>query len=295
MTKKTLEGLRKAFIRYDEEILGGKKKADKEADKKKAKDLSLVQTLPEVAKRSVSLDFLLRFTESNDCWAWSTEDVVKKVIKPATAKFECAFCELPAMGVQAIYENEVGPPRVFVSHAWQNSWGLMVSALLDLTARHGKETSFTCWIDCFAINQHLDTTNKLEELEQTVAVSSNFLQICDAKTLPFRRAWPIYEVPPQAVAHTALMHTRTHAHTHTHTPLPHLTHTHTPPPARHSTGVVALCRTSRMHMAQSLTAPVPRCLQGDHVPPPTSAGLLTLTCSGPRWIHLLDNSPSTCR
>ena len=117
MTKKTLEGLRKAFIRYDEEILGGKKKADKEADKKKAKDLSLVQTLPEVAKRSVSLDFLLRFTESNDCWAWSTEDVVKKVIKPATAKFECAFCELPAMGVQAIYENEVGPPRVFVSHA----------------------------------------------------------------------------------------------------------------------------------------------------------------------------------
>ena len=57
-----------------------------------------------------------------------------------------------------------------MSHAWSCRWGVLVAALQDLAARHEKETSFTCWIDCFAINQHGDD-QKLEELEQTVAVS----------------------------------------------------------------------------------------------------------------------------
>ena len=74
VTKKTLEGLRKGMLRFEEE-LGGKGKPGK-ADKKSA-ERKKVQTLPEVAKRSVSLDFLLRFTEANDCWGWTTVEVTR--------------------------------------------------------------------------------------------------------------------------------------------------------------------------------------------------------------------------
>uniref|UniRef100_A0A7S3BLX9 Uncharacterized protein n=1 Tax=Haptolina ericina TaxID=156174 RepID=A0A7S3BLX9_9EUKA len=190
VTKKTLEGLRKGMLRFEEELGGGKGKPGK-ADKKSA-ERKKVQTLPEVAKRSVSLDFLLRFTEANDCWGWTTVEVVEKIIKPATAKFECAYCELPAYGVQAIYENEVGPPRLFMSHAWENSWGALVIGVQKLAEHHQEIPLLTCWIDCFAINQH-GAQERLKELESTVAVSSNFMIIGDPPAV-FTRAWCLYEV-----------------------------------------------------------------------------------------------------
>lgn len=152
-------------------------------------------SLPDVAKRSVSLAFLLRFTEEHDCWDMSSGEVVMQIVKPKTAGFECSWVSLPAYGVKSINEDEVGPPRLFISHTWRNKWGLLVTAIKDLAEKNKKNpASLHCWVDAFAINQHSRSMDELEDLESTVALSTNFVQICDPTALPFRRVWCLYEV-----------------------------------------------------------------------------------------------------
>ena len=63
--------------------------------------------------------------------------VVLNIIRPATAEFQCAWTVLPDHHVIGkIREEEIGPPRMFISHTWANPWGLLVSALKDLAEMH---------------------------------------------------------------------------------------------------------------------------------------------------------------
>lgn len=58
------------------------------------------------------MEFLVAFTEAHGCWTWPTWQVVRDIIKPATAHSRCRYADLP---VCAVYK---GPATVFGSHCW---------------------------------------------------------------------------------------------------------------------------------------------------------------------------------
>lgn len=93
----------------------------------------------------VSWNWIYQFTMKNNCWDYTTRDVVEKIIKPATQKKRCRYAELDEC------VKETGPASVFVSHCWSANWGDLVSAICSKQTRR-------MWIDVFAVKQHGDNT-----------------------------------------------------------------------------------------------------------------------------------------
>ena len=77
--------------------------------------------------RGVTIEFLLDFTNKNDCWDWPTWKVVLEVVKPATAATRCRYADLPEVKAT----GAVGPADSFGSHCWGAKWGLLVAAIAD--------------------------------------------------------------------------------------------------------------------------------------------------------------------
>eukprot|EP00912_Choanoflagellata_sp_UC4_P001341 UC4_evm1s827 len=165
----------------------------------KAVDIS---RLPSTAKRSVSLAFLVRFTEKYDCWTMATSEVVKKIVAPTTKDKGCCWSELPP-DQSLLRKKDLGPPQIFVSHAWQtpNGWGLLVSALQKFCLQNNADPEkLTCWVDVFVLNQH-NYMNELKQLDKVIEICANFLQVINIKSagpihaaVPLSRIWCLYEV-----------------------------------------------------------------------------------------------------
>ena len=110
---------------------------------------------------------------------------------PATLQRKGAY----ASDVVLVDPSDVGPPQLFVSHTWSNTWGLLVAAVTDLARRNQMDPkTLTCWVDIFAINQHSRSIDELDDLYAVVAGSGNFVQVCDPTALPFRRVWCLFEL-----------------------------------------------------------------------------------------------------
>ena len=110
---------------------------------------------------------------------------------PATLDREGAYASDTAL----IDPSDIGPPQLFVSHTWSNTWGLLVAAVTDLARRNQMDLkTLTCWVDIFAINQHSRSIDELDDLYAVVACSGNFVQVCDPTALPFRRVWCLFEL-----------------------------------------------------------------------------------------------------
>ena len=96
----------------------------------------------------VSWKWICQFTTENNCWNYTTREVVEKIIKPATQATCCRYAELDEC------VKETGPATVFVSHCWSANWGDLVSAI---RSKDGGTTR-RMWIDVFAVKQHGDNT-----------------------------------------------------------------------------------------------------------------------------------------
>ena len=107
--------------------------------------------------RGVTIGWLLEFTELHQCWEWTTQEVVDRIIRPATARTRCRFADLKiadhaAADLKAVRTKTprapttVGPAAVYVSHCWGGSWGAMCRSLSD---EHDQAVSV--WIDVFAV------------------------------------------------------------------------------------------------------------------------------------------------
>ena len=107
--------------------------------------------------RGVTIGWLLEFTELHQCWEWTTQEVVDRIIRPATAPTRCRFADLKiadhaAADLKAVRTKTprapttVGPAAVYVSHCWGGSWGAMCRSLSD---EHDRAVSV--WIDVFAV------------------------------------------------------------------------------------------------------------------------------------------------
>ena len=107
--------------------------------------------------RGVTIGWLLEFTELHQCWEWTTQEVVDRIIKPATAPTRCRFADLKtadhaAADLKAVRTKTprapttVGPAAVYVSHCWGGSWGALCRALSD---EH--DQAVRVWIDVVAV------------------------------------------------------------------------------------------------------------------------------------------------
>lgn len=148
--------------------------------------------------RGVSLDFLVEFAWEHSAWHMSTYEVVA-IIKSATAHTRKPFTHL-------LPPEQIGTPTIFLSHAWQNEFGLVVAAarkyvsneqqrLASLGAAGSSSLTFV-WLDIFAITQHSGETqaHDLTRLEATISnPDCTTLVILDEEGIPLTRCWCIFE------------------------------------------------------------------------------------------------------
>lgn len=170
--------------------------SEKETNTKKSgRNVVSIESLPSTALRCVSLSFLVRFTDHHQLWHRKTKDVVRDIIVPLSESEQCVWSDLEPATSLLHPEEDIGPPQIFVSHAWTNTWGLLVLALVSYAEFHGvSPVKLKCWIDIFVINQH-NYMQELAQLDAVIAVCGNFIQIVDSENaVPLKRVWCLYEV-----------------------------------------------------------------------------------------------------
>ena len=148
-------------------------------------------------KLGVTLEFLVTFLQDLDegffqgDGDFTTEDLVKKFIKPAVKETQCRYVDL-------IDQRFVMPPTVFVSHRWKGGFRFLVLRLMkqfkyatDQAARHT-----SVWIDVFAVNQNqnAETKQDIDGFESVIEATRITAFNLDEKGEALRRIWCLYEV-----------------------------------------------------------------------------------------------------
>lgn len=136
--------------------------------------------------RGVTIGWLLEFTELHQCWEWTTQEVVDRIIKPATAPTRCRFADLKtadhaAADLKAVRTKTprapttVGPAAVYVSHCWGGSWGALCRALSD---EHGQ--AVRVWIDVVAVRLWQGNSADQGLYGQIIRRCTSFVVVCNA-------------------------------------------------------------------------------------------------------------------
>jgi hypothetical protein len=150
--------------------------------------------------RGISLDFLVEFTWEHGAWHMPTHEVVE-IVKSATADCRTPYTHL-------LPPDQVGAPTIFLSHAWQNEFGLVVAAARKYVSNEQKRlaakggagsgggAAVFVWLDIFAITQHSGETqaHDLARLETTIMQPCcTTLVVMDEQGKPLGRCWCIFE------------------------------------------------------------------------------------------------------
>jgi hypothetical protein len=149
-----------------------------------------------VAACAVSLAFLSDFyarcvepLERNGSAPLTTKDVVERLIMPATkaGAVRCNFASL--------VPGAVAPPTAFASHAFSNSFRLLVSALEE-HFMNAVAADVHIWVDIFAINQHDPGTDLHggRALARTIKLVRETLVVLDRAAYPLTQLWCLYEM-----------------------------------------------------------------------------------------------------
>jgi len=171
--------------------------------------------------RGVSMDFLERYVREYDLKGLSTEEVCNKYVKPATKRGRCSVWE--AVWLADPESDLLGKPTVFVSHAWQYDFLVLMSILrlycdsVKSQSKRGASTTTYFFLDVFIMNQHdlseisiegeqdgnqMTCKEKkvmydvmLHNLEESIGRSGKVLLALDPwhKPIPLTRCWCLYE------------------------------------------------------------------------------------------------------
>jgi hypothetical protein len=153
--------------------------------------LSLRMSREGIHLRAITLEFLINFTSEHNVWFVPTWQVVRDIIVPSTGDQIVPYS-------QQIERSHVGHVDIFISHAWTNYFGLLVTAVRKYVSSIKKKVKPKFfWLDIFAITQHggLFQQDELLQLESTVDVAQHTLVVIDdALGIPLRRIWCIFEI-----------------------------------------------------------------------------------------------------
>ena len=132
-----------------------------------------------------------------DYLASSTADINSRWVQVVTAERRCRLLEMARDEVRLgpLDKNDVGVPLYFISHAWKNSFAMLVEGIESFLENAPEETRV--WIDIFSVCQHPG-----EEQIADVSAFKDVVKASDGGTLvvmdldrcnPASRAWCVYE------------------------------------------------------------------------------------------------------
>eukprot|EP00808_Paulinella_micropora_P002834 g33194.t1 len=131
----------------------------------------------------------------------TTDDVVRKLVKPATANQKCSYAELLARLQDPKDRAGVATATVFISHAWKYSFKNVVEAIAAHWPDKGDLRSRTfLWLDIFTINQHetakVDQNFWFDAFRKNVRDISHTVLILSPwrNPLPLTRSWCLWEI-----------------------------------------------------------------------------------------------------
>eukprot|EP00808_Paulinella_micropora_P009272 g73850.t1 len=145
-----------------------------------------------VPKLGVSVSLLLatyQRWEAAGCLAAgaTTDDVVRDLVKPATADQKCSYLELLARSQDPQDRAGVATATVFLSHAWKYTFKQVVEAIAAHWPDKDNVRSQTfLWFDIFTVNQH-----------KTSTVDPYFCSgehPDDRNPVPLTRSWCLWEI-----------------------------------------------------------------------------------------------------
>jgi len=183
---------------------------------KKERKTSLVDNFRNDPEQyGVRVSDIVRFTEENQCWDYTTREVVNDFIVPQVRKVQK---QREDGATFRFVELELGfapcVARFFVSHAWSGVWGVLVAALKSL------DEKAQVWLDVFCVKQVVDHSESqvdldflavVRQLRGVVMICSPLIQLqavpledvkrvgfdlsnFDTDLNPFNRAWCLGEI-----------------------------------------------------------------------------------------------------
>eukprot|EP00808_Paulinella_micropora_P031021 g75226.t1 len=131
----------------------------------------------------------------------TTDDVVRDLVKPATAGQKCSYVELLARSQDPQDRAGVATATVFLSHAWKYTFKQVVEAIAAPWPDKDNVRSQTfLWFDIFTVNQHQTSTVDpdfwFEAFRENVRTIGRTVLILSPwrNPVPLTRAWCLWEI-----------------------------------------------------------------------------------------------------
>eukprot|EP00299_Pterocystis_sp_00344_P017970 c8991_g1_i1.p1 GENE.c8991_g1_i1~~c8991_g1_i1.p1 ORF type:complete len:286 (-),score=54.42 c8991_g1_i1:825-1682(-) len=152
---------------------------------------------PDAPLLGLSVEALDKIVQSLSDPNWTTTDVCRNVILPATMEHKCSYAEL--LLKQNPHTSHVSLATCFVSHAWACSFADSVSVIKEFAAQNNQKKHFF-WFDVTVVSQHEVShrsqewwsgtfRNEIGRLGQTLVILSPWE--CPIYTT---RAWCLWEM-----------------------------------------------------------------------------------------------------
>eukprot|EP00808_Paulinella_micropora_P008545 g23683.t1 len=158
-----------------------------------------------IPRRGVSVSLLLatyqRWEAAGLAADATTDDVVRDLVKPATADQKCSYVELLARSQDPQDRAGVATATVFLSHAWKYTFKQVVKAIAAhwLDKDNVRSQTFL-WFDIFTVNQHqtftVDPDFWFEAFRENVRTIGRMVLILSPwrNPVPLTRSWCLWEI-----------------------------------------------------------------------------------------------------
>jgi len=154
----------------------------------------------EVCTFGVSVPFLMKFATTVD-QNWSTWEVCKNVILPATEKTQKAYYELNPDVKDDDGNRMIGQANYFCSHAWKYKFVNVVNALGVFCKNNNLKPEETfIWFDLFINNQHMAPNLSYKwwcgRFKEAIRSFGKVVLVLEPwnDPIPITRAWCLWEI-----------------------------------------------------------------------------------------------------
>ena len=133
-------------------------------------------------------EFLLNLTITFDCWHWSINEVVRRIILPVTSKYRCSLVEIPE------FISSVGKPQMYVCYPYRSNskWGDIVAAIQSIIGTSSDRGKFI-YLDIFCERQWSGGVKwSPSQFNEVIKTCSSLLVVCPIVREIQRMIWTEY-------------------------------------------------------------------------------------------------------